>query len=271
MERCFWYKYIYFYLYICFAKNWQSWKWRNEFCTKPAKNLTFCVDGKQFIHMKQKNDDNETNSSSDSPFSGNVCSIQRGRMVYFQIVQYATLFVAHETVIKKNAGFGTPLEEFMLPGTWKPTLLLNGWKSWFPTLAKYLVIQFVTFLGWWVHVTLSRGENVTSNDRGWKGHELNHLVKMCFIIQLKQPLVSCPYKLTQMTKNFLFGWYNWHKLRQLRLKFLKPPSVVFNPVVNPFPDAFVNSHHQLDYWTPEDFIQFTPKFQVDKWPNIFER
>ena len=217
---------------------------------------------KKMTTMKQ-------NHLPNSPFSGNVCSIQRGRMVYFQIVQYATLFVAHETVIKKNAGFGTPLEEFMLPGTWKPTLLLNGWKSWFPTLAKYLVIQFVTFLGWWVHVTLSRGENVTSNDRGWKGHELNHLVKMCFIIQLKQPLVSCPYKLTQMTKNFLFGWYNWHKLRQLRLKFLKPPSVVFNPVVNPFPDAFVNSHHQLDYWTPEDFIQFTPKFQVDKWPNIF--
>ena len=25
----------------------------------------------------------------------------------------------------------------------------------------------MTFLEWWVHVTLSRGENVTSNDRGW--------------------------------------------------------------------------------------------------------
>ena len=29
------------------------------------------------------------------------------------------------------------------------------------------MIQAVTFLGWWVHLTLSRGENVTSNDRGW--------------------------------------------------------------------------------------------------------
>ena len=36
----------------------------------------------------------------------------------------------------------------------------------------------VTFLGWWVHVTLLRGWDgwVTSNDRGWKGHGLNHLV-----------------------------------------------------------------------------------------------
>ena len=33
----------------------------------------------------------------------------------------------------------------------------------------------VTFLGWWVHVTLFNGEIVTSNDWKWKGHDLNHL------------------------------------------------------------------------------------------------
>ena len=56
----------------------------------------------------------------------------------------------------------------------------------------------MTFLGWWKRDPF-KGLLVTSNDRGWKGHELNHLELGGFLKWWYQTTIGFP------TKNDHFG------------------------------------------------------------------
>ena len=87
---------------------------------------------------------------------------------------------------------------------WDRTLAVAKKKLWMIKL--FLVIPFVTFLGWWVQVSENvtpRKRCVTSNDRGTKGHELNHLAYVCHKVE-----AVCDWPCFQ-THLATFAAWNW--------------------------------------------------------------
>ena len=110
----------------------------------------------------------------------------------------------------------------------------------------HLAILLETFLAWWKRDPF-QGLFVTSNDRGWKGHELNHLVR-CLYQQLnpkshpqnpqeKSKVVVSnifyfhPYlgKWSNLTNIFQMGWN--HQLVYIE-QATQHPSTLFHE--NPF-------------------------------------
>ena len=89
---------------------------------------------------------------SGSSISNSSCALNR-QIQHIYIYSNASFPNKHTKIIQKSPKNNKNIQKY-------------PWKD------MCLVIQFVTFLGWWVHVTLCKGFLVTSNDRGMKRSRL---------------------------------------------------------------------------------------------------